>query len=229
MIKGIIFDLDNTILDREATFAHFIGDQYFRYFEPITAVSKDEFIKIAQRYDNFGYSPKSEVYAGICSETGSTIDPAELEADFRNRYGDYPILFADSLEVLESLGETYPLGLVTNGRVKGQNKKIDRSMIRDYFSSIKISEGEGVKKPNPEIYLRCLRDLGVEPKECLVVGDHPENDICSAKECGMMAIWKRNSHFTPPDQVDGIIHSLSEIQSILNALNTQQGAAGNGG
>lgn len=213
-IKAILFDLDNTIIDREATFTQFIGDQYSRFIEANTSISKDTFVRTALRYDNFGYSPKSEVYAGLCADIPASIDPTVLEADFLVRYGDRPILFHESLDVLRTLSQIYPLGLVTNGRAKSQNQKIDRSLIREYFTSIKISGEEGVKKPDPELFHRCLRDLGVAPGECLFVGDHPENDIRSAKACGMRTVWRRNRHFSPPEQADGIIDSLSELLKI---------------
>ena len=144
--------------------------------------------------------------------------PSELETDFCERYGRHPILFKETLGVLRSLSKIHPLGLVTNGRAKGQNQKIDQAKIREFFSSVKISEEEGIKKPDPEIFRRCLRDLGVAPHEALFVGDHPENDIRSARTCGMRTIWKRNDHFPPPNQVDGIIQSLTEIEPLVKLL-----------
>ncbi len=217
-IQGIVFDLDNTILDRDATFEQFIGDQYDRVFAALCSVPKEEFIAIARRHDNHGYTAKSKVYAALCEETATVVDIASLEEDYQRNYGSRPILFDNAIEVLESLQVNYRLALVTNGSAQTQNRKIDISKIRKYFSAIKISEEEGIKKPDLEIYRRCLRDMKLEPADCIVIGDHPELDVQAGTRCGMRAIWKRTRHFDPPDSCDGVVDRLSEIPGLLGEL-----------
>ncbi|WP_422602808.1 HAD hydrolase-like protein [Anabaena lutea] len=50
------------------------------------------------------------------------------------------------------------------------------------------------------------------------VGDHPEADILGAKGAGLKAIWKRNSVWAEPQDVDVIIDELNEIPSIVEQL-----------
>jgi len=79
--------------------------------------------------------------------------------------------------------------LITNGRTAIQYGKIDRLGLRDRFEVILVSEEVGIKKPNPDLFRMALKRLGLEPEECLYVGDHPVNDIEGAAAVGMETIW----------------------------------------
>ena len=46
----------------------------------------------------------------------------------------------------------------------------------------------GHMKPDAEIYLLCARELGVEPTECLFVGDGANDELAGAQRVGMQAI-----------------------------------------
>jgi len=43
----------------------------------------------------------------------------------------------------------------------------------------------GLMKPDPRIYLLAARELGVEPEECLFVGDGANDELPGAREVGM--------------------------------------------
>jgi putative hydrolase of the HAD superfamily len=46
----------------------------------------------------------------------------------------------------------------------------------------------GIKKPDPEIYLKACQLLGVEPQRCLYVGDGGSHELSGASELGMDAL-----------------------------------------
>ena len=71
--------------------------------------------------------------------------------------------------------------------------QIDGLGIGPYFATILISEAEEVAKPEPEIFHRALRNLGVGPQETIMVGDNPVADIEGAKSLGIKAIWKQDN------------------------------------
>lgn len=75
-----------------------------------------------------------------------------------------------------------------------------------------------IKKPNPLIFKRATERLGVEPNQCLFVGDHPANDVKAAKELGMKSIWKRDPRWSQVES-EFIIKDLSEIPFIIDQLN----------
>jgi HAD superfamily hydrolase (TIGR01509 family) len=55
-----------------------------------------------------------------------------------------------------------------------------------------FSEEVGARKPQPEIFLRALSELGVEPEDAVFVGDGLETDVQGAARVGMttvQALW----------------------------------------
>ncbi|GIN58164.1 HAD family hydrolase [Lederbergia ruris] len=106
------------------------------------------------------------------------------------------------------------LGMITNGKGAFQMKNIQALKIERYFSSILISETEGMSKPNPKLFRKSAFELGVPVGECIYVGDHPSNDIKGAQAIGMKTIWKRDS-FWERAEADYIVDDLSEIPILL--------------
>lgn len=216
-LRAVIFDLDQTLLDRTATFHRFLEKQYLRFQSGLHGVSSAEFVAAVQAYDDNGYAPKEAVYERVCAGWSPTLG-GELFADFKETYGRDPVLFADAVAVLENLTERYQLGLITNGRRESQNAKIDHAGIRKFFGAIKISEEEGVKKPNPAIFERCLEQLNVAPERAVYVGDHPQNDVEAARRLGIRGVWLRSELYAEPKGSDGVVDNLTELIDLLPAL-----------
>lgn len=61
MLKAVLFDLDGTLLNREASLKAFIDDQYDR-FDALKAVSKERYCTRFIELDNYGYVWKDRVY-----------------------------------------------------------------------------------------------------------------------------------------------------------------------
>lgn len=65
---------------------------------------------------------------------------------------------------------------------------IRQSSISQYFDRIYLSFEQGIQKPDPEIFMRCVRELNVAPEECLYVGDGGSEELEAAKQAGMTAL-----------------------------------------
>lgn len=88
------------------------------------------------------------------------------------------------------------------------------------FEVILVSEWEGIKKPDPQIFKQASEQLNVSPKECIFVGDHPVNDVKAARNVGMKGIWKRNFQWNNV-QADFIVDDLGELPLIIENLRQQ--------
>ncbi len=220
MIKAIIFDLDGTILDRNASLKHFLATQYDRLAEKLNQITKIDYISRFVELDCRGYAGKEKVYKTILSEFDiQTISCEELVSDREIHFIDSCIPFPNLIETLDILTKTgYLLGMITNGRGNFQRRKIQMLGIEKYFPSILISEVEGISKPAAEIFLRALGNLDVLPDESVFIGDHPINDIMGAQSVGMKAIWKRDYVWEIPENPDGIIDDLGELPLLIRRL-----------
>jgi len=162
---------------------------------------------------------KYVAYQLACSELLGSDDMADtLFTDFKDKYGFEAVLFTGVREVLERLSKNLTLGLVTNGRARCQNAKVDFVGIRPFFKSIKISESFGVKKPDQSIFESCLAELGSDPSDCVCIGDNPNNDLLPAKNIGMKIIWVINDKFDAPCIYDEAIESVAFLESALERL-----------
>ena len=80
-----------------------------------------------------------------------------------------------------------------------------------------VSEWEGMKKPDPEIFLRALEKLNVSAQESIFIGDHPENDVKAAQNVGMKGIWKQDDQWEHVE-ADAVVYDLSELPFIIHKL-----------
>ncbi|MDX1491725.1 MAG: HAD family hydrolase [Pseudohongiellaceae bacterium] len=219
MIRAVLFDLDETLIDRTETMRRFLLGQHLR-FTDLHSCTDEEYTEACLRYQQNGYADKLTAFTSACIDLGfsSSRLVTEIFEDFKDHYGKEPVLFAGARDTLNMLSQYYRIGLVSNGRTKGQTAKIEASGIAKYFSSICISESVGCKKPDHAIFMTCLRELSVSPSEAVFVGDNPEADIEPAKLLGMRAVWLKNEHFPEPAFCDGVIMSIEELPNMLSKI-----------
>ena len=220
MIRAVLFDLDGTLLDRDASIKHFVARQYDRLTPKLKQIPKSDYVSRFIELDCRGYVWKDKVYQTIVSEFGlQTISWQELLDDYETQFLYSCIPFPNLVETLDILTtQGYLLGIITNGLGDFQRRTIQGLGIEKYFKTILISEVEGVRKPEAEIFLRALRNLGVIPDESVFIGDHPDTDVIGAKRVGMKSFWKRDLGWQKPEISDGIVDDLSELPVMLKRL-----------
>ncbi len=214
-IKAILFDLDETLLDRDATMLRFLRGQYARFdLEGVGEV----FSQGVLSHQAGGYADKFQAYQLACEEVGFSPSVAKaLYEDFILNYGDDSVMIAGVREVLEVLSGQYALGMVTNGRSRSQRGKIKGAKLESFFSVIKVSGEEDAQKPDPEIFQSCLEALDCEPQQAIFVGDHPVNDIEGPHQIGMKTVWVETARYQEAPKADVCVRHISEILSAENA------------
>ena len=101
-----------------------------------------------------------------------------------------------------------------------------RCGFRHHFDVVLSSEAAGSCKPEPEMFVRALAALGVEPDDAVFVGDMPDLDIAGAKRVGMRTVLTtEDSSFLPhfadlgDDAIpDVTIASLAELPAVLGLV-----------
>ncbi|MEO4052172.1 HAD-IA family hydrolase [Solibacillus sp. CAU 1738] len=219
MLKAAIFDLDGTLLNRDASVLEFINKQYERLSKHFSHIPKDIYMKRFIELDHHGYVWKDKVYAQLIEELDITSLTAEqLLNDYLLEFRNHCVPFNNLREMLEDLKKQgLSLGIITNGYGHFQLHNIKALGIEHYFDVILISEWEGIKKPNPEIFERSLSKLQVKPEESMFIGDHPVNDVEAAKNIGMVTVWKKDGAWDMPN-ADFMIDQLMELPSIVRKL-----------
>jgi len=113
-----------------------------------------------------------------------------------------------------------PKVIVTNENLRTQMIKL-RAIDPDgkLFPRIVTSEEMGVEKPDLSVFEQAAKVLGVEPKDCMMVGDSFENDIVPALKLGMKSFLttefrKTQNVFVPPRGVE-VLTKLEDLENIL--------------
>lgn len=124
-------------------------------------------------------------------------------------------LYPDTLAGLRSLVEAgLSLALVTNG-----NSRPDKLGLSEYFACIVTAAECGFRKPDPAFYRYTADRLGVSPRHCVHIGDHPEEDVRAAARAGMRTIWLNRAHAPTPEGGGAwtTVTDLTEVPALLRA------------
>jgi len=93
--------------------------------------------------------------------------------------------------LLPELKKYYKLAIINNGIALTLPRFDQKLNFKKYFDLFLSSAREGIEKPDSEIYLTAVKQLGVAPEKCLFMDDSPEN-IDGAKCLGMQTIFWSN-------------------------------------
>jgi putative hydrolase of the HAD superfamily len=217
-IKAVIFDLDNTILDRTSTFSSFTNVFLATFFNHMESTQEifDRIIYL----DQDGYKDKRQLFAELILELPWKVTPqmTELLDFYTTEYVKSAVLMNKAKEVISYLRNKYLTGLITNGKTAIQYGKLEQLKMSNDFDFIIVSEEVGIKKPDARIFEMALDKLELTPEQCIYVGDHPVNDIEGAAKIGMETIWiKVNQPWR-----DGItakpLYTLNKIGELLQLL-----------
>jgi putative hydrolase of the HAD superfamily len=224
-MKNILFDLDNTLIDRAATVASF-SIPFIEKFKTqlLTDVCVDELARSFVLLDNGGYAKHSERAKAIknlniwCGEPESN----EVLSEFWQSWiPNNSVLMFGALDCLRELREMgFKIGLVTNGKTRNQTDKVVSSGLAEYFDTIVISDSVGVKKPDPQIFDIALSNLKGNASESLFIGDHQVNDYLGASKASLIAVWFQNDQTWQQLRVKPkyVVNKLSQVVELATSL-----------
>jgi putative hydrolase of the HAD superfamily len=218
-MEAFIFDLDNTLVERQETLKSFTQTLYKTHLSDY--MSEEEVIQFVVKEDKFGYRDKLDLFEVIVDELPweAKLNPEQFKDYWYYHFPRHAQPMETLYETLQELKKrNKKIGLITNGKVKSQLTKLDQLKIKDYFDSIVVSEEVGIKKPDIRIFQMALDQLKVKSGESVYIGDHPKNDIYGASQLGIRTVWKQS--YVPWDESlevepDYKIKKLNEVIGLL--------------
>ncbi len=215
MKKGVIFDLDGTLLNtlydlKEAV--NFALRQHNR--QEITLEQTRSFV---------GNGVRQLILRAI-NETSYTPLNEEIYQDFKKYYDvhqkDYTIPYEGIEEMIKTVYQmNFKMAIVSNKYQEGV-ENLCKPLFGQYIEVL-IGSQEGLKlKPNPDMALLACRKLHLKPEECYFVGDS-DTDALTGKNANMKVIgvtWGyRDEPLLRKLNVDFIIRHPSELINILKS------------
>lgn len=208
-IKGILFDFDDTLQDREKAFYDYSVWFMEKYFKNLSADEKAKRIRFMDVNMDGGYK-KRPLYFSQLKQAWGWDDSPELQAledEYNDRLPVHTVLFPDTVSTLDELAARgYRLGVLTNGFSPLQHKKLDISGIRSRFHTIVVSGDNPFAKPDARLFLLAAEKMELEPNELAMIGDHPINDVKGALGAGIYPVWMNYGYFSnqPPQGVRSV-------------------------
>ncbi|WP_406722883.1 HAD-IA family hydrolase [Streptomyces althioticus] len=208
----VLFDLDNTLVDRrrtltdwsaEFTARHGLADEERAHVLGMVAerAYPSAFEVIRARYR----LPMStdELWRAYCADIATSVScPDEI---------------LDGLDELRGAG--WRVGVATNGAVDIQRAKLTATGIAERVDGVFVSEEAGARKPQRRHFALAAGRCGaVLADGGWMVGDNPVNDIGGGRSAGLRTIWVGNSRSWPladpgPDRT--VPHARAAIDHLL--------------
>ncbi len=148
-----------------------------------------------------------------CDPDRVELAPAICERYFDDRFA---VLrpYSDVVDVIGALYGRLPLALVTNG-----NTHPERLGFGDRFAAVVLALECGFHKPDPAIYAHTAALLGVDPGDCLHVGDDPFEDVDAARRAGMGTVWlNREGRDAWPPELPPPSAEIQDLGALLDLL-----------
>lgn len=212
MIKAILFDLDNTLIDRQRAFKEMLYRVFGSYYEDKGYVEK--LVNDMIEFDNGGRVERVDAFNKLIDKYNIKEFSAEkLSKDWSNESGSTVYLFDDVIETLKELKKKYKLAIVTNGDFVSQKRKLDNINLYEYLEYTLISDEIGIRKPDPRIYKYALNKMNLKEDECIYVGDSYSRDIVGALNANIKPIYVCRNNVKHDDVV-----TIYNIKDLLNIL-----------
>jgi HAD superfamily hydrolase (TIGR01549 family) len=139
------------------------------------------------------------------------IDRARGERVALRFLSETSLAFARNRPVLETLGERYRLGVVSN--FYGNLEAVcESSGLGPLFGVMTDSQCVGAEKPEPAIFRAALAALDAEPETTVMVGDSLRRDYEGARRSGMGFIW------IAPEDVQAVERDGAANRSVLGSV-----------
>ncbi len=198
-IKGIIFDLDNTLYNYEPAHRAGLIASHKKY--PVNSsfakyVAKYETARINNEQFLFGtgsshnrllyFQRMLEAEADVMGDTTNSCFSPSLALELTSSYW---IAFIKAMRLEPNLRETllflvrrYKLGILSDLTADIQFAKITAHRLWPFFDAIVVSEEAGAEKPSIVGLRMLLRKMHLHANQVILVGDNPAADGLCAQQ-----------------------------------------------
>ena len=233
MTRAVIFDFGQTLVDSADGFRTAESEAQERMLAALDGVERARFIDVYRRVRKAHHEramlSRVDTWRAVCDTLHRRIDEQRLiawEDEYWKRVNGLSREFPETRTTLKALRETHRLALISNtqGQAGG-----DAHRLREFpdleraFECIVIAGETGIPaKPHPQPFIRCVRQMKLDPGDCFYVGDDYEFDVRGSRAVGMKPIWLKHRSVRRkwPDVVDTdvpVITSLDELPALCRA------------
>lgn len=227
MIKTVLFDLDDTILD-------FKTSERIALSKTLVKLNIEPTEEIIEKYIKYNISQwkrlelgeinREEVkvnrYKLLFDDIGVDASPKKATEIYEENLAHGHYFVDGAKQMLNSIYNDYDLYLVSNGAKRVQEGRLATADISHCFKGIFISEVVGFEKPNVKFFENVFSQIeNFDREQTVIIGDSLSSDIKGGKGAKIKTVWFNPNGLECDDIVpDYQISSLDEIKPLLATL-----------
>ena len=181
-IRGIVFDLDDTLLDQKS----WMVSKLELTWDEEKAILPERTLFLSTALQIIEEGNRTRLFDALCSkfDLDETRRLRLIQVYRKAQPADCP-LYRDvlhSLDRFRSLG--YRIGILTDNPPASQRQKLDVCGLFPLIDTLVLTEELGTQKPDPEVFGECARLLGLSPDRLVMVGDNLFRDMRGSFDAG---------------------------------------------
>ena len=221
MIKAVIFDLDNTLLDFMNMKSKAVESSIYGMIEAGLLIDKVVAKKkIFSIYESKGWEYQ-EVFDDFIRYELGHLDYKILASgivSYRKAREASLILYPNVNNTLITLSKRgLKLGVVSDAPSREAWMRICSVNLHHIFDAVVTFNDTGKHKPSPEPFEKITNLLNVSPSDSLMVGDWPERDVIGAKRLGMKTAFAKYGDVFSTYK-SGADYDILDIKDILSIV-----------
>ena len=225
MIKAVIFDLDNTLLDFISMKESAVSSAVHAMIEAgLDIDEKSSYERIITLYQETGWE-NQQIFDIFLKEKTGEVDNKYLAAaivSYRRAREATLRLYPDVQRTLNILGKMgLKLAVVSDAPSREAWMRIYYLNLHHVFDLVLTFDDVGERKPSPKGFEMALEKLGIKTDEALMIGDWPERDVVGASKLGIKTIYAKygDTFGTVESGADWDVENIYEVVGIIKSLN----------
>lgn len=221
MIKAVVFDLDNTLVDFMKMKKRAIEEAIPAMVDAGLEITPEVSLKIIDEIYKEQGIEYQQVFDEFLNRVLNKVDYKILSAGIvayrRAREASlipYPHVYS-TLNKLLKLG--IKMGILSDAPVKEAWLRLAYLNFHHIVDAVVTFDETGVRKPDPAPFKMILKRLKVNPEEAIMVGDWAERDIVGAAKVGMKTAFAKygDTFNTENHNADFQLNDISELIDII--------------
>ena len=225
MIKAVIFDLDNTLLDFMKMKSSSIKAAISGMIESGLDLDPEKAIKeIFDIYNKKGYEYQDVLSEFITNKVGQ-LDYKILAGgvvEYKKAKEESLSLYPEAYQTLILLSKMgLRLGIVSDAPSREAWIRLYTVKIHHLFDEVVTFNDTGVHKPGKEPFELMINKLNLKFENCIMIGDWPDRDIKGANQLGMKTAFAEygSTENIPHSGADYDLKNITDIIHVIKDLN----------
>ncbi len=222
MIKAVIFDLDNTLLDFVTMKYQAVRAAVHAMIEAGLDVDEQEaFDQIIKLYQDHGWENQlvfDDYLKAVEGRVNNKYLAAGVVAYRRNREASLRTYPNVNRTLIKLMKMGIRLAVVSDAPSREAWLRIYYLNLHHVFDLVITHDDTGTHKPSPKPFQLALDTLKIKPDEAIMIGDWPERDVVGASQLGIRTIFARYGNAFDPVENSGANWDIDDIYELVKIV-----------